>query len=153
MKKIARISTIVLVIDQIIKVLIQNKMQVLESISIIPSFFQITFVKNEGAAFSIFSGNRFFLIGITITALIIIYISCLKNKTFSNFSIWVYSLLIGGILGNLLDRIIYGYVIDYLDVQIYNYDFPIFNLADICIVVGCMLLAIDIIKEDIWKKS
>lgn len=153
MKKIFGISLFVLILDQLIKQFVQSNMTVFESISVIPNFFSITFVKNEGAAFSILNGNRIFLIGITILSLVMIYKICIKNKTINKLSIFIYSFLIGGILGNLLDRIIYGYVIDYLDFQIFSYDFPIFNLADICIVIGCILLGIDVIREEVWKKS
>ena len=58
----------------------------------------------------------------------------------------IYSLLIGGILGNLFDRIIYGYVVDYLDFYFFNYNFPIFNIADICIVCSVVLIIIDTLR-------
>ena len=76
------------------------------------------------------------------------YYFLLKNKKFSWFNIIFYSLLIGGILGNLFDRIIYGYVVDYLDFYIFGYNFPIFNVADMCIVVAVILAMIDIIRSE-----
>lgn len=60
-------------------------------------------------------------------------------------------MLLGGILGNLLDRIIYGYVIDYISLNIMGYSFPIFNFADICIVIAILLMIIKTIKGDVWK--
>ena len=72
-----------------------------------------------------------------------VYYFLLKNKKFDWFNIIFYSLLIGGILGNLFDRIIYGYVIDYLDFYIFGYNFPIFNVADICIVISVIMIIID----------
>ena len=65
--------------------------------------------------------------------------------------VFIYSLLLSGILGNLLDRIIHGYVIDYLSFNFGKYYFPIFNFADICIVISILLILIRMIKEDVWK--
>lgn len=147
MKKIIPISLFIIILDQIVKMIISSKMLVNSSITIIKDFFNITYVKNIGAAFSILSGGRFLLIIIALIAIYIIYKLLIKNKNLNRINIINYSLLIGGIIGNLIDRIIRGYVVDYLDFTIFNYNFPIFNIADICIVISCVLLIFTIKEE------
>ena len=142
MKKILFISFIALIIDQFIKITISTKMLVHDSITIISNFFNITFVKNYGAAYSIFYGNTIFLILISIISLFLIYFFLIKNKELKKIDIFSYGILIGGILGNLIDRVIHGYVIDFLDFKIFGYDFPVFNIADICIVISVFLIII-----------
>lgn len=147
MKKIIPISLFIIILDQIVKMIISSKMLVNSSITIIKNFFNITYVKNIGAAFSILSGSRILLIMIALIAIYIIYKLLIKNKNLNRINIINYSLLIGGIIGNLIDRIIRGYVVDYLDFTIFNYNFPIFNIADICIVLSCILLIFTIKEE------
>lgn len=136
------ITLVCVLIDQIIKLIIMGTMGIGSSISVIPDFFSLTYVENNGAAWSIFSGNRIFLISISIIALILVYWYFFKNKNIKTFELIIYSILIGGIMGNLLDRIKVGNVIDYLDFKIFNYNFPVFNFADICIVISVILLLI-----------
>ena len=85
---------------------------------------------------------------IAIIALFIIYKFFIKDTILTKMNIFTYSMLIGGILGNLIDRIIRGYVIDYLDFNIIGYNFPIFNLADIAIVISAFLLIINMSRGD-----
>ena len=145
MKQIFKYSFILVLIDQIIKILVSN---MIESTVIIKNFFNLTYVENTGAAFSILENNTLFLIIITLISLFLIYKFLLKNKEFNKLEIITYSLLIGGIIGNLIDRIVYGYVIDYLEFIILNRHMPIFNFADICIVIGTILFLILTIKEE-----
>jgi len=141
-KKIYIFSFIFLIIDFISKIIIQNYMTLNSSIPIIKNFFSITYVRNIGAAFSILSGKQLFLIilGIIILIGIIYYVN--KDKL-NNLKVIYYSLLIGGIIGNLIDRIIYNSVIDFLDFKIFGYDYPIFNLADTFICIGVILIIIE----------
>ena len=74
-----------------------------------------------------------------------------KLDVIDDIDTFVYALLIGGIAGNLIDRIIYGYVIDYLSFNFGSYYFPIFNFADICIVLAALIILIRTIKESLWK--
>lgn len=141
------VTLICLLIDQIVKIIIMSIMGINSSIILIPDFFSLTYVENDGAAWSIFSGNRFFLIAISIVALILVYWYFIKNRDMKNFEMINYSILIGGIMGNLLDRIKFGRVIDYLDFKIFGYNFPVFNFADICIVVSVILLLIYSFKD------
>ena len=138
MKKIGIISLIVIIIDRILKVLVTNNFVLNVRNKIIDGFFYITNCHNEGAAFSLFSGNVLFLIFITLIVLFLIYRTINKE----NVNKIAYGLLLGGILGNLYDRIFYGYVIDYLDFVIFKFNFAIFNLADAAIVIGAILLIV-----------
>ena len=141
-KKISLITFGLFIIDRISKILITNYFSLNVKHKIINNFFYITYCKNEGAAFSILSGNTLFLIFITFIILFIIYKNIKNKENISNLSIISYSLLLGGILGNLYDRIFYGYVIDFLDFIIFKYNFAIFNLADTFIVIGAFMLLI-----------
>jgi len=140
--KINIIALIGIICDQIIKFIITHNMNTYETIKIINNFFNITYVQNEGAAWSILTGKQFFLIGFAIIMIIILNIYLYKNKNIDKLETLMYGLLIGGIIGNLIDRIIFGYVIDYLDFKIFGYDFPIFNLADILICTSAFVLII-----------
>lgn len=141
MKKIEIISLIVIIIDRILKVLVTNNFVLNVRNKIIDGFFYITNCHNEGAAFSLFSGNVLFLIFITLIVLFLIY-RTINKENVNKIGILAYGLLLGGILGNLYDRIFYGYVIDYLDFVIFKFNFAIFNLADAAIVIGAILLIV-----------
>ena len=147
MKKVLGFSLIFLIIDQLLKLIISINLKFTESINIINNFFRITYLKNNGAAFSILSGNVIFLVIITLLALLLIYFIFLKKKNISKFETICYGMLLGGIIGNLIDRIRLGYVIDYLDFNFGSYNYPVFNFADICIVVSAILIFIKTLKE------
>ena len=146
MKKSIFILVICFFIDQFIKNIIINVLNIGESISIIKNFFSITYVRNSGAAFSILESNTILLIFISIIALIFIFKYIYKDNL-SNFEYILYGILSGGICGNLFDRIIYKSVVDYLDFNIFGYRFPIFNFADTLIVVSMFLIIITM-KDD-----
>ena len=148
MKRIMLFSVIIFIIDQIVKLFVGFSLDLNTSITVFNNFFYISNVHNYSAAFSILYGNRIFLVLVSVITLVLVYYFLLKNKKFSWSNIIFYSLLIGGILGNLFDRIIYGYVVDYLDFYIFGYNFPIFNVADMCIVVAVILAMIDIIRSE-----
>ena len=139
-------SLIIFIIDQLVKLFIWFSLDLNTSITVVKNFFYISNVHNYGAAFSILYGNRIFLVIVSFFALVFVYYFMLKNKKFNWIDIIIYSLLIGGILGNLFDRIIYGYVVDYLDFVIFGYNFPIFNIADISIVISVILIIIDTLR-------
>ncbi len=148
MKKIILPIIICVVIDRIIKILCLNNLNIGESIPVIQNFFAITLVTNTGAAFSILSSSTLFLIILSIIIIGIIYFFFIKSQNLSNFMQIIYGILLGGIIGNLIDRIIYGYVIDYLNFNIFGYNFPVFNFADICIVISIFIIIIEILKGD-----
>lgn len=150
-KSILFFGIIFTLIDQIVKIVLSNKMIVNQTFIIIRDFFSITLVHNTGAAFSILMGSRWLLSLIGVAALIFLIIYILKLEQIDDIDIFVYSLLLGGITGNLIDRIVYGYVIDYFSFNFGNYFFPIFNFADICIVIAIIIILFRMIKEDLWK--
>ena len=153
MKKVALLSLIVLGFDQILKFIIRSKLVLNETINVIANFFNITYVENDGAAWNILSGNKIILILIALLVLFFIFYYFVFNKKLNKIEVIAYSLFIGGLLGNLWDRIFIGRVIDYLDFKIFGYNFPVFNLADICIVLGVLIIIINEIRGEINGKT
>lgn len=151
--KISISSIILIVIDIVIKLIISNNLILNQSISVINNFFYITYVKNTGVAWSILSGKINLIIVITLVIIMLLIIYIFNKKSYSVLEIISYSMLLSGSIGNLIDRIIYGYVIDYLDFNILGYDYPIFNFADICIVIGIVLILIFGGKDGISSRN
>lgn len=147
MKKIFGLASIFLVIDIVVKLFVKSYMTLYQSINIIDNFFYITYVRNTGAAWSIFSGKQFFLILVSLIIIVCLFVYLYKKKMYTKIERYGYSLLVAGAIGNLIDRVVYGYVIDYLNFYIFKYDFPVFNIADTCIVIGIMLLFISSWRE------
>lgn len=140
------------VFDIITKYFIVRCGNVLFKKEVIKNFFYIDYVTNSGAAFSMFSNNTIILIIIAIISLLLINKFLLK-KNLNVLQIMSYSLIIGGILGNLFDRCFNGYVIDFLSFKFGSYYFPIFNFADVFIVVGGIILIINILMEEKHERS
>ena len=141
------LSIVFLIIDVVSKLIVSNLMNVHDSIVVIKDFFYITYVRNTGAAWSMFAGKTWLLI---IVSLVIIGFICFyiyKNKPKTKIEIVGYSLVLGGAIGNFLDRVIYGYVIDFFDFYIFGYNYPIFNVADIFIVIGVLILVICVWRD------
>ena len=133
------LSIILLVlIDQISKILIFNYLKKINSIIIIPKFLSFTYIKNYGAAFGILEGKRAFFIIITIIALFYLIYELFKYKNNKNYSISLV-LIISGIIGNFIDRLFLGYVRDFISFKIFE---PVFNIADSFIVIGVMIFTI-----------
>ena len=151
LKGLGVFSFIVILVDQLSKIVISSKVALGSSFPIVKGFWYITNVHNTGAAFSILEGNKllFIAVGIIAIVLIALYYKNIENKI--EYDVVVHSLLIGGIIGNMIDRIIHGYVIDFLSFNIFGYNFPVFNLADSFIVIAIILLIARVIKEDLWN--
>lgn len=141
------IVLVVIIIDVVSKVLVTNNLVLNKSITIIPNFFYLTYAHNYGGAWSIFENNTLIITIISFIVILGISYYIFKNRVTKKIEIIGYSLLLGGAIGNLIDRVISGYVIDFLDFYIFGYDFPIFNIADIGIVIGIMLLLVSMILE------
>lgn len=152
-KLIYTVALFFLLLDQVIKFIITKNLVLMEEIPIIKNFFSIYYLKNTGAAFSIFGNKTLFLIIISILCLIFLKYYIKKLKRVTKLTIVSLGIMIGGIVGNLFDRIICKSVIDYLSFSFGNYNFPVFNLADIGITIGAVLLLIDLIKEEIELKK
>ena len=132
----------VLVIDQLTKQDVRAHLVYLESHSIIDGFFNLVYVRNDGAAWNILSGHGIVLILISVSVLVLLFVyrrSFLKEQVSHRVLL---GLLIGGIAGNLVDRIRFGWVTDFLDFQFGSYHYPSFNVADsaICIAIGLYIL-------------
>jgi len=131
----------ILLIDQISKILIHAKINLYESIQIIPHLLDFTYIRNEGIAFGInFAGSK--VIFIVFPILITFYLlSLLKDKEFDKpFYQISLLLIIGGAIGNIIDRIFRGYVIDFIDFHINNVHWYVFNLADSSVTIGLLFL-------------
>ena len=146
-KKIYIIGIIIFIIDQITKCIISSYLKLNESITIIKDYFYIKYINNTGASWGILSNNRILLIVLSIIALIILirYINTFKKTKLNEIG---FGFLLGGIIGNLCDRLLFGYVKDFIDLIVLHYDFPVFNIADIFIVCGVILLIISIIRGE-----
>ena len=107
--------------------------------------FRLDFVKNYGAAFNIFSGNRIFLSCISIIFSILLTYLILRKNILTTYDLFSYSFILGGTIGNGVDRILRGYVIDFINLNIIN--FPVFNIADISINIGFIFLLYSIFKN------
>ena len=135
MKKMYIISLLVVIIDRITKILVEKFLDG-KVLVIIKKFFYLTCVRNDGAAFSIFENKVLFLAILGIIALLaLIYYITKHNK--NNIG---YFFLVGGILGNLIDRIFLGYVVDFIGIEFFGNQYPIFNIADIFIVIGAIFV-------------
>ncbi len=146
-KKIIGIGIIVLIIDQITKLLIDMFLMHDEVIYIVDKFFYLTRVGNIGAAFSTFEGNTLFLILASIICIILL-LRLVKDFKENKRTLLSFGLIFGGIFGNLSDRLFLGYVRDFLGINIFDLNFPIFNVADSCIVLGVLILIIGIFRGD-----
>ncbi|QWF70732.1 signal peptidase II [Methylomonas paludis] len=140
------LSALVLVLDQASKLAIDSHMQLFESIGLLPSF-NLTYVHNAGAAFSFLSQAGgwqrwlFAALAIVISSIIAIWLARLSRQ--QTWLAAALALILGGAIGNLIDRLLYGYVIDFLDVYYQNWHWPAFNIADSAICVGVALMLLD----------
>jgi signal peptidase II len=143
------VAAVTLLLDQLSKITITKLFAYGESLSI-TSFFNLVLVYNKGAAFSFLSSEtgwqRYLLTAVGIgAALFIIYL--LKRHAGQRLFCWALALILGGALGNVLDRILYGHVIDFLDVYIGRWHWPAFNVADSAICVGAILFILDELRR------
>lgn len=150
----AFLPAITIVIDQWTKNIVTSRFQLGESISVISNFFNLTYVQNTGAAFGILAQSHptfripFFIIVPVVALLVISYLfRKLADHDWKMSS--ALSLVIGGAIGNLIDRVRVGYVIDFLDFHYrYQYHFPAFNVADTAICIGVSFLVFDVLGEE-----
>ena len=137
------IVLILVTFDYIIKTKIKTIMQLGDSIDVIKNFFSITYVQNTGAAFGMFKDQKilFLIVGI-VAILILVYSFSKTDNKIAKISI---SMVISGAIGNIIDRLLYGFVVDMFDFHaIWSY---VFNFADVCVVLGVALLSFSILKE------
>ena len=136
------ITLVFLLFDILSKAVVSRYIVLEKSIKLINKFLYITHVRNTGAAWSMFSSKTILVLIISLVIItgIILYIQ--QNKPTNKKEKLAYSMILGGALGNFINRLFLGYVIDFIEIKIFGYDYPIFNLADTFIVIGVILLGI-----------
>jgi len=133
------VTVLTIIADQGSKILVAKRMELGQSIPVLGNFFRLTFIRNAGSAFGIFLGGGWFYLLASILAIILIFFYLRKMSAGHLWSRISLALILGGALGNLIDRVRYGMVIDFLDFGIDRLRWPVFNLADAAITVGVAL--------------
>ena len=133
------LAILILLVDQWTKAWIRLHFSYSESRVIIDGFFNLVYVRNDGAAWNLLSGQSWLLITISLTVLLLLAIKGRTELMCTRFTQIIYGMLLGGIAGNLADRVRFGWVTDFLDFQFGSYHYPSFNIADAAICVGAIL--------------
>jgi signal peptidase II len=140
------LSLLAVILDQASKLAIAGSMQLYQSIEIVP-YFNLTYVHNTGAAFSFLSEaggwQRWFFAGLALVISVVIAVWLARLKRHETLLAVALSLILGGAIGNLIDRLAYGYVIDFLDVYYQTWHWPAFNIADSAITLGVILMLVE----------
>nr|WP_263623398.1 signal peptidase II [Bacillus infantis] len=142
------IALFVIALDQLTKWLIVKNMELGESIPVIENFLYITSHRNRGAAWGILEGQMWFFYVITVAVIIgiVYYIkTAAKGKRLLGIAL---GLMLGGAIGNFIDRVFRKEVVDFVNTYIFGYDFPVFNVADSSLVVGVIILMIQMLREE-----
>lgn len=134
------------VLDQVSKLIAINTLEEFESITLVDNFLYLTLCYNTGGAWSMFSNSTWLLALISVIALGLIIYTVIKSK--SRMYNLAASVFMGGLIGNLIDRITKSKVTDFIDFLIFGYDFPVFNVADICICLSAVFIILSILKDD-----
>jgi signal peptidase II len=144
------IGVVLVVVDQLIKLVVLNCLKPVGKVVLIKGFFNLTYLENRGMAFGALEGARWLFIAITAVVLVIMFIAYVKApKVPQTIPIRVAIVMIcSGAVGNAIDRLFRSYVVDFLDFIIFGYDFPVFNFADILVVIGTILFAGSILLLD-----
>ena len=151
MLKYLFITSLVIMFDQVSKWLMVTWLSLYETVIVMP-YFNLTMVHNEGAAFSFLAQaggwQRWFFIGLALIISVVLLVWLAKLKPTEKLEAISLSLILGGALGNVIDRISYGYVIDFIDLYIGDNHWPVFNIADSAICIGAILLVADSFKSE-----
>ena len=147
-------AVLIVAVDQITKLLVLDRIPLGSVIKVIPNWFHLTYVQNTGAAFSSFQGMRWLFVGIFLlltAALLFEYFK--KPLPFTTFDRWCIAAVWGGGLGNMIDRVRFGYVVDMIETEFIT--FPVFNVADSFITCGCILLMVHLVffNKAFWKED
>lgn len=146
------VAIVILIIDQLTKKIITATMNIGDSYEVIPHFLNITSHRNNGAAWGILSGKMGFFYIITLIILAVLIIFYIKETKYNAFMQVAISLLFAGALGNFIDRLFNGEVVDFIDTNIFGYDFPIFNIADSNLTIGVIFVIIALVKDATKKE-
>lgn len=141
------ITIVILLLDQITKFIVASSMRVGDSFNVIPHFLNITSHRNNGAAWGILSGKMSFFYIITIIILVVLILFYIKEAKQHLLMQVAISLLFAGALGNFIDRVLHGEVVDFVDTNIFGYNFPIFNVADSSLTIGVLLIVIALLTD------
>lgn len=134
------LSAVLIIIDRVIKCWVVSSVAPAGSMPLIPGVLKLTYVENYGAAFGILRGQRWLLLAVTGVILAAAFWLLLSGRLTNPVAVLCASLILAGGTGNLIDRAIYGFVVDYIDInELFSY--PMFNFADCCVVIGALLLA------------
>ena len=134
--------------DQLTKIIVDSTMKLNQGYEIISNFFYFTYSHNYGAAWGMLQGKLTFFYGISFLAAIGIIYSFIESKPYQKLTRFGLVVFFSGMIGNLIDRVTLGYVRDFIDFIIFGYDFPTFNVADICVVSGVIGLGIWMYQEE-----
>lgn len=145
------LAALVAIVDQLLKYLVVNFLDKTSPTVIIPNLLNLTYVENRGAAFGMLADARWIFITFTVLITIFLIYILFKKKIDSKLFLASVTLIIGGGIGNLIDRIFLGYVVDYLSISFFP---PVCNFADYCITIGAIFLVIYIVfVSDFCKKE
>ena len=151
---LALVSALVVALDQITKYLTVTNIPLYEEVAFLPGVLNLTYVRNTGAAFSSFQGMQWlFALIFGIFTILILWEYFKKPMGFSRFDRFCIAAIYGGGLGNMIDRVRFGYVVDMIETAFM--DFPVFNVADIFITCGCAALLVSLIffNKEFWKED
>ncbi len=146
------IAALVIVLDRVTKIWVENHVNIGQGITIWPHRFRISHLLNTGAAFSLFEGVhnpalvRNLLVAFSIVAVVVVLVLIWRLGQQMSVAAVALALILGGAIGNMYDRIRYAYVVDFLEVHIFHYHWPDFNVADSAIVVGACLLLLEMAR-------
>ena len=143
-------AIVVLALDRVTKWLVEDRIELHDTLQVIPGFFRLTHVQNRGAAFGLFAESPSewkvaVLVLFSLVALVVVSALLWRNSHSLTMTGMALSLILGGAVGNLWDRVLYGHVVDFLDFYVSSYHWPAFNVADSAIVVGAVLLVAEIL--------
>jgi signal peptidase II len=144
------IGIVLVVTDQLTKLLVLSSLKPIGKVELIKGFFNLTYIENRGAAFGMLEGGKWLFLAITAVVLVLAVVYYLKApKTPQTLPVKIAVVMIcSGAVGNAIDRLFRSYVVDFLDFIIFGYDFPVFNFADILVVLGTILFAGSILLFD-----
>ena len=143
------LSAVLALVDQLLKLLVKAELAPIGELPLLDGVFHLTYVENRGMAFGMMQGQKWLLIWVTALVLLVLIAGIIMGKIRKPATLFTTAVIIGGGIGNLIDRVYRGYVVDYIDVRIIN--FAVFNFADICVTCGTavllMILFVEMLRE------
>jgi signal peptidase II len=147
------LAAVIILVDQWTKELVVRHMELYDSIPLVKDFLYLTSHRNKGAAWGMLQGQMWFFYIVTVIVVIGIIYFLIKHTKDEPFLGWPLSLILGGAIGNFIDRVFRGEVVDFIDVYIFTYNYPIFNIADSALVVGAITIIIATLFDNKKKEE